>query len=444
MSYGTSSSAVTEPTTWYNSPTSLDYSAVKFIWAKTDYTLSGAQTVQRTIKSIIGYIGANGSGSGTVTQVTFNGVANLDDGTGNVTITVEPDDVGAIANPTIKNNGQVLTYDSTAGEWVAANPSTGNVNTVNNVGVTAGTTNIDLKGSDIPIDSTPSTDKAVVTNASGKLAASGVTATELGYLSGVTSGIQAQINSVSGDVSGKVSKAGDTMTGNLDISGSSNPHLYIINPDIDSSAATIPNAKYMILGMMDKNDKFVSYVQSSFSTAGRATLDMLSRRIVSGSNISNLLSLRVAADGTRSVSVTDAEPWRSALGLGTSGAFPITIAQGGTGAASWESAANNLKALKHYELNSGNAVTTSIKRKISFGGNLTGLLIVVGTSAARCGLYVFYGSTSTVIVEPIKAASACSITTGTGFFTITSTSGSLYPSMFFAGYSDRISESAAT
>lgn len=158
VSYGTSTAAATEPTTWYSSPSSISYAAGNYIWRKTDYTLHDAQTVQSTKKEIIGYIGQNGSGSGTVTQITFNGDVFSDDGTGNVPMTVDAEDVGAIADPSTKSDGQVLTWDSNANAWVAANPATGNVNTVNNIGVTAGTTNIDITGANIPVsgsDNTP-------------------------------------------------------------------------------------------------------------------------------------------------------------------------------------------------------------------------------------------------------------------------------------------------
>ena len=157
VSFGTSTAAATEPQTWYNSPSSISYAAGNFIWQKTQYTLHNAQTVQSTEKKIIGYIGQNGSGSGTVTQITFNGTAFQDDGTGNVPMMVDAADVGAIADPANKANGQVLTYDSSADEWVAATPTTGDVNTVNNVGVTAGTTNIQLYGTAIPMSSTDNT-----------------------------------------------------------------------------------------------------------------------------------------------------------------------------------------------------------------------------------------------------------------------------------------------
>lgn len=161
-SFGTSTAATTEPTTWYNSPSSLVYAAGNFIWQKTEYVLHEAQTVQSTETKVIGYIGQNGTGSGTVTQITFNGDVFSDDGTGNVTMNVDPEDVGAIADPANKSNGQVLTWDNSAGAWVASNPSTGNVNTVNNKGVDVGTTNITLYGTDIKVSSS---DNTSVTNA---------------------------------------------------------------------------------------------------------------------------------------------------------------------------------------------------------------------------------------------------------------------------------------
>ena len=61
-------------------------------------------------------------------------------------------------------------------------------------------------------DSNLTASRALISNSSGKVAVSGTTSTELGYLSGVTSGVQSQIN-------GKVSKSGDTMTGTLSWGG---------------------------------------------------------------------------------------------------------------------------------------------------------------------------------------------------------------------------------
>lgn len=67
--------------------------------------------------------------------------------------------------------------------------------------------------------------RAVIANPLGKIAASNVTSTEVGHLSGVTSAIQTQLN-------GKVNDTGDVITGTLEIQGgirtkSSGPYLKI-------------------------------------------------------------------------------------------------------------------------------------------------------------------------------------------------------------------------
>lgn len=59
-------------------------------------------------------------------------------------------------------------------------------------------------------DNNLTVNRALVSNGSGKVEASTVTSTELGYLDGVTSNVQDQIDS-------KVNKSGDTMTGNLTV-----------------------------------------------------------------------------------------------------------------------------------------------------------------------------------------------------------------------------------
>lgn len=59
-------------------------------------------------------------------------------------------------------------------------------------------------------------ERVAISNASGKVAVSTVTTTELGYVGGVTSGIQAQIDSKQDDLGYvPVNKAGDSMTGQL-------------------------------------------------------------------------------------------------------------------------------------------------------------------------------------------------------------------------------------
>lgn len=160
---GTSSAPTTEPSTWYYPDTFPTPSSGDYIWQKVEYRLHDEGTTQRTEVYVIGYIGQNGGGAGSVTQVTINDDTQSPDGTGNVIFDISPEDVGAIADPSTKSNGQVLTYDSSAGEWVAATPTTGNVNTVNNRGVDVGTTNITLYGTDIKMSSSdPTTVQAAI------------------------------------------------------------------------------------------------------------------------------------------------------------------------------------------------------------------------------------------------------------------------------------------
>lgn len=123
---------------------------------------------------------------------------------------------------------------------------------------------------------------------------------------------------------------------------------------------------------------------------------------------------------------------------------PTPIANGGTGAATAEEAADNLGVLKRYVLNDGNAITTTVTRKLSFSAVVLATLRVFGTTASRCGEYLVYGGSSSLVVEPVKAASSCSITTGTGYFQITSTSGSLYADLLTGSPLSRITETEVT
>lgn len=85
--------------------------------------------------------------------------------------------------------------------------------------------------------------RAVVSNASGILTASAATATEVGYLSGVTSAIQTQINSKQASLGfTPVNKAGDTMTGDLTVSADMLATAYQetkVAPSISTNTLTI-------------------------------------------------------------------------------------------------------------------------------------------------------------------------------------------------------------
>lgn len=70
--------------------------------------------------------------------------------------------------------------------------------------------------------------RVVVTNGTGQLAASGATATEAGYLSGVTSAIQTQLNTLS---SGKANLSGAAFTGAVSSTSSFTGTDFIISSD---------------------------------------------------------------------------------------------------------------------------------------------------------------------------------------------------------------------
>lgn len=390
VSYGTSTAAATEPITWYSSPSSLSYSSGNFIWQKTEYTLHEAQTVQSTEKKIIGYIGQNGSGSGTVSRITFNNEVFSDDGTGNVNITVDAEDVGAIAEPSSKSNGQVLTYDSTAGEWVATTPSTGNVNTVNNVGVTVGTTNIQLYGTAIPMSSTD--------NRSVQAAiplASSTTPSNLGTAAVGTGTTWARADHVhefptASEINAVSNLRGTAIPSNADLNTYLTPGSYYIgNATI---AATITNNPYTLgnsrVDVVQGGS--TSYTWQIMRCTGNGTLWIYLRRYEASSQTftewvrllnTTDLPISVANGGT---GATDAATARDNLGLGTSSDINAIANQRGT-AISSNADLNSYTTPGCYYCLSGTVAVTLSNTPIT-GGNFR--LEVVGAGSTNYSTYV--------------------------------------------------------
>jgi len=164
-------------------------------------------------------------------------------------------------------------------------------------------------------------------------------------LSKAVDAINATIATIQTTLANKVDRTGDTMTGNLTISSTA-PYLYIKNTNADYTAVTDTASRSMTVGHRDKNNKYLSYWQTTMNTAGRVSAAFVSRRSVNESEVSNGLALRIAADGTKSVYVDDQGAWRSALGLGSMATInsPVPIANGGTGGAAGDQALRNLGA----------------------------------------------------------------------------------------------------
>ncbi len=116
----------------------------------------------------------------------------------------------------------------------------------------------------------------------------------------------------------KAPVASPVHTGKIDLKDS--------NADI--SAETLTAARNNYIAVKDKNDKYLAWVTGSENTAGLVTASLSARRYNDSANVDNSVSLKVASDGTRSVTVTDKKIWRNAIGA-SSGIWPIAV--GGTG-----------------------------------------------------------------------------------------------------------------
>ena len=114
--------------------------------------------------------------------------------------------------------------------------------------------------------------------------------------------IVSSISSLISDISGKVSKAGDTMSGNLNLNNS--------NIDISTtpSGTVWGNSYYTV---QDKNGNDVGRFRAAQFSGGRCGVQILGRN----GSVENALRLLAKQDGTIQVLVSDSAAWRSALGI---------------------------------------------------------------------------------------------------------------------------------
>lgn len=116
----------------------------------------------------------------------------------------------------------------------------------------------------------------------------------------------------------KAPVASPVHTGKIDLKDSS----------ADISAETLTATRNNYIAVKDKNDRYLAWMTGSENTAGLVTASLSARRYNNSANVDNSLSLKVAADGTRSVAVSDKKIWRNAIGA-SSGIWPVAV--GGTG-----------------------------------------------------------------------------------------------------------------
>lgn len=83
--------------------------------------------------------------------------------------------------------------------------------------------------------------------------------------------------------------------------------------------------------LRDKARNVIARILGRFYSDGRIGVEFGAYRKVSNTDVYNSLILRIDSSGNLSVFISSQNAWRGALGLGTNGALPITVAQGGTG-----------------------------------------------------------------------------------------------------------------
>lgn len=152
--------------------------------------------------------------------------------------------------------------------------------------------------------------------------------------------------------SGKVSRSGDTMTGILRMADSD---LAIDDPNITLGTKPASTQLTHRFRFRDSLQQSFARILGAYTPAGQAGLQLYADNYVDGQNVYNYLGMYMGETGIASVAMSHPAAWRWALGLGTNGALPITVAQGGTGAAT--AAANRVFAGP----SSGNAAAPSFR-----------------------------------------------------------------------------------
>lgn len=124
-------------------------------------------------------------------------------------------------------------------------------------------------------------------------------------------------------LSNYVAKSGDTMSGNL-----GTPKITLIAPTVDFTSAPSSAVNDDVIFVTDKDGDSAGIIRLNQTTENLAGLQFGARRIIGNNTIFNCLTFNVASDGTRSISVSDAAAWRTALGISdTSNYLPLS---GGT------------------------------------------------------------------------------------------------------------------
>lgn len=103
-----------------------------------------------------------------------------------------------------------------------------------------------------------------------------------------------------------VLKAGDTMTGNLQMKSTA-------FPGVDETPSSIVGGLTELF--LDKNGDRIGYLNTFANQHGYRIFEMVAERLVNGSAVTHSLQLGINTSGTRYVGVSERQPWLDALHL---------------------------------------------------------------------------------------------------------------------------------
>lgn len=246
----------------------------------------------------------------------------------------------------------------------------------------------------------------------------------------------------------KVSKSGDTMTGDLIMDDS---NVSIDDPEVTLGTRPAANHWTKQFRIRDALGNVIAKVRAVCGANGLAGIQLYGHNRVNGADRNNYLGLYMKDDGTATVEMNQPAAWRAALGLGdTSGTLPITVAQGGTGAAtagaktvfagpsSGSPAAPSFRALTASDLPSISFDNISGTLAVNKGGTgstavtTTSVVSEIATAASGFTIasanYSVWGKIATIRVF-VRATAAA---TGTGWNTVATITNGKRPTMYFA------------
>lgn len=295
----------------------------------TTFTVTNA----KSITSVTQTGGTHAAGTTDTYTITFNDgdtttftVYNGANGTGSVS-TVDGIQPGGNQNVTLLLTGNGAPTQDTVGQlyqrYFDLNSQILYICT--NVDTSSTPTTYSWAGTGVPVDSALSTSSVnpvqnkIITGKVGTVALN-TTAQDLSNaVNELDSAVQDLDESVGGletAVQGKVSKSGDTMTGSLTISGAD---ILMKSTQITDGSGESGVGKGF--RSVDSNDYAVGYIRPRFAS-GDQSMEIVSRRNISGTNQEASLQIGVDASGNEFVEMSDPSAWREELGISASASNP--------------------------------------------------------------------------------------------------------------------------